>query len=55
MGFISSLASAAIKTALTPIAIAKDAVNVAIGAEVNSTKELLESASKDIDEATKDF
>ena len=41
MGFLTNVLSATIKTALTPIAVAKDVVNIATGEEVDSTKSLL--------------
>ena len=47
MGFITSLASAVVKTALAPVAIVKDVVNVAVGNEAEDTKKLLQSAAKD--------
>jgi hypothetical protein len=49
MGLFSSIVSATIKTALTPIAVVKDAVNVAMGEEADTTKDLLKSAGKDVD------
>jgi hypothetical protein len=55
MGFFSKLISATVKTALTPIAIVKDAANVVTGDEPDTTKELLESASDDLKEATDDL
>lgn len=55
MGFLSNMFSAAVKTALTPIAVAKDVVNVVTGEEADTTKELLESASDDVEEATEDL
>lgn len=51
MGFFSSIVSATVKTVLTPVAIAKDVINVAIGEEADATKELLESAREDIEDA----
>lgn len=47
MGFFSNIISATVKVALTPVAIVKDVVNVAIGEEADSTKELLKSAGDD--------
>lgn len=47
MGLFSSAFSAVIKTALTPLAIAKDAVNVVTGEDADATKDLLKSAGKD--------
>ncbi len=55
MGFLSGMFSAVIKTALTPIAIVKDAVNVVTGEEADTTKSLLESAANDVGEATEDL
>lgn len=55
MGFFSNIISAAVKTTLTPLAIVKDAVNVVTGEEVDATKELLESAKDDVQEATDDL
>lgn len=52
MGFLSKFIGATVKTVLTPVAVAKDAVNVAVGIEPNETKELVESAIKDVKEAT---
>jgi len=52
MGFFTELISATVKTAITPVAIVKDVVNVIKGEEPEATKELLKSASKDLDNAT---
>lgn len=52
MGFLSKLVGATVKTVLTPVAIAKDAVDVAVGIEPTATKELVESAIKDVKNAT---
>lgn len=52
MGFLSGMFSAVVKTALTPVAIVKDVVNVAIGEEAEDTKKLLESAGDDVKKAT---
>ena len=51
MGFFSDILSATVKTVLTPIAIVKDAVDIAIGEEPNNTKSLLQSAGKDLSDA----
>ena len=51
MGFFDNIVSATIKTALTPIAVAKDVVNVVTGEEVDATKSLIESAIRDIEDA----
>jgi hypothetical protein len=55
MGFLSNIISATVKTALTPIAIAKDAVSVVTGEEPESTKELLEQAADDVSEGFDDL
>lgn len=55
MGFFSSLISATVKTVLTPVAVAKDVVNVVIGEEPDTTKELLESAADDAKDAIDDI
>ena len=55
MGFLTNILSATIKTALTPIAVAKDVVNIATGEEVNSTKSLLESAKDAAEEGFEDI
>ena len=51
MGFFGSLISATVKTALTPLVVVKDAVNVITGEEPDATKKLLKSAKKDIEES----
>lgn len=51
MGFLTNLVSATVKTALTPIAIAKDAIDVATGEDAENTKKLLKSAAKDAERA----
>ena len=56
MGFFGSITSAIVKTALTPIAVVKDVINVATGDEVNATKKHVESTMEDfgdvVDELT---
>ena len=51
-----SLISSVVKTALTPVAVIKDAVDIVKGEEPNNTKDLLDSAAEDlkdaVDEAT---
>jgi hypothetical protein len=49
--FVTDLASATVKVALTPIAVAKDVVNVVTGEEADSTKDLLKSAGDDLESA----
>lgn len=55
MGFLSGMFSAVVKTALTPVAIVKDAVNVVTGEESDATKSLLESAAEDVSDAVDDL
>lgn len=55
MGLFSNLFSAVVKTALTPVAVVKDAVNVAIGEEADETKKLIESAGDDVKDAADDL
>jgi len=55
MGFLTKLLSATVKTALTPIAVVKDAVNIATGEDVDATKDLLSSAVSDIAEGLDDL
>jgi hypothetical protein len=54
MGFFSNIVSAAVKTAITPVAVVKDVVNVVTGEEPEETKKLLQSAGEDVEEAIKD-
>ena len=49
--FVTDITSAVVKVALTPIAVAKDAVNVVTGEEADATKELLKSAGDDLESA----
>lgn len=55
MSFLGKAFSAIVKTALNPIAVVKDAYNVATGEESNATKDLLESAGDDVKDATDDL
>jgi len=55
MGFFSNIVSATIKTVLTPIAVAKDVLNVVVGEEPEATKDLLDSAKDDAEEAMEDL
>ncbi len=52
MGFFSDIIGATVKTVLTPVAVVKDAVNVVVGDEADTTKDLLRSAKKDVESAT---
>jgi len=55
MGFFSNIISATVKTVLTPVAVVKDVVDVAIGEEPDNTKKLLESAQDDAKDAVDDL
>lgn len=55
MSLFGNAFSSLIKVALTPIAIAKDVVNVVKGEEATATKDLIESAGDDVKEATDDL
>jgi hypothetical protein len=55
MGFLSNIISATVKTALTPVAVVKDVVNVATGEEADATKNLVKSAGDDTAEAIADL
>jgi hypothetical protein len=49
--FVGDVVSASVKVALTPVAVVKDAVNIATGEEPDATKSLLESAGEDLEDA----
>jgi len=55
MGFFDNILGAAVKTALTPLAVVKDAVNVVTGEEPDATKKLVKSALDDLEEAVDDI
>ena len=55
MGFLTNLVSATVKTALTPVAVIKDAVDVVRGEEPETTKSLLSSAAEDVTDAADDL
>lgn len=55
MGFLTDIISATVKTALTPVAIVKDVVNVVTGEKPEATKDLLTSAAEDLEEAGEDL
>lgn len=50
-GFIGDVASAGIKTVLTPVAVIKDVVSVGIGDEPTATKKLIESIGESLEAA----
>lgn len=49
--FVSDITSAAVKVALTPVAVVKDVANIAMDEEVDATSNLLDSAGEDLDNA----
>ncbi len=51
MGFFSSITSAIVKVVLTPVAIVTDVVEIVKGEEPDTTKNLLQSAGDDLDDA----
>ena len=51
MGFFSSIISSAVKVALTPVAVVKDAASIVVGSEPEATKELIDSALNDVEDA----
>lgn len=55
MGFFSNIVGATVKVALTPIAVAKDVVNVISGDQADSTKDLIKSAGDDVEKATEEL
>ncbi len=55
MGFLTNLVSATVKTALTPVAVVKDVVNVIRDEEADSTKNLLNSVGGDLNNAADDL
>lgn len=55
MSFFGNVFSAVVKTALTPIAVVKDVVNVATGQDVDATKKLLEEAGNDAKNSVDDL
>jgi len=48
---LGSVASATVKTALTPVAVVKDVYNIAVDNEVDATQNLLGSAVEDLEDA----
>jgi len=50
MGFFGSLIGVVVKTALTPVAIVKDVVNIATDEESNSTSNHIDSITNDIED-----
>ena len=51
MGFFSDIFSATVKVVLTPVAVVTDIVAIVKGDEPDNTKDLLESAGEDFDDA----
>lgn len=50
-GFVGDIVGAAVKTVVIPIAVAKDAVNVITGEDVDATKKIVESVGEDLSDA----
>ena len=48
---LGNIASATVKTAVTPVAIIADAVDVAVGSEPTHTKKLVKSIGKDLEDS----
>lgn len=55
MGFLSKLVQAAVSTALTPIPVVKDIVDVALGETPKNTEKHLENISEEIEESFEDL
>jgi len=55
MGFLSEMFSAVVKTAITPVAIVKDIVNVVTDQDADATKKLIESAGDDVKKGVDDL
>lgn len=55
MGFLTKIASATIKTVLTPVAIVADVVTIMSDSESSVTEDLLTSALKDVKESVNDL
>lgn len=55
MGFLSGMFNAVVKTALTPVAIVKDVVNIVTDEEVSATESLINSAVKDVTKSIDDL
>lgn len=55
MSFLGNIVSAAVKTALTPIAVVKDAVSVVTGDDADAAKKLLNEAAEDASNAADDL
>ena len=51
MGFLGKLVSATVKTALSPVAMVKDAVDVTMGKEATNTSSLFESVGDDLEDS----
>lgn len=55
MGFFSKFFTAAVKIAITPVAVAADVVKVATGDKPDTTEALLKSAGEDLEDAGDDL
>ena len=49
-GFLGEITTAAVKAAITPLAVVKDVVDVATGNEAENTTKLIESIGDNIEE-----
>lgn len=55
MGFFGKMIGAAVKVAVTPVAVVKDVVDVAQGDTPNNTSNLIDSAIDDVADAFNDL
>ncbi|MGH1438267.1 MAG: hypothetical protein ACRBG0_27790 [Lewinella sp.] len=55
MGFFSNVVSGTVKLAITPVAAARDVVNVAQGKEADAVKSTIQSSMDDFGEAMEDM
>lgn len=55
MGFFDNIISATVNTVLTPLAVAKDAVNVVTGQESDATKKHVEKITYDVEKSFDEF
>lgn len=55
MSFFGNMLSSVTKTALTPLAVTKDAFEVLTGGDCENTKSLIESAIDDFEEGLDDL
>jgi hypothetical protein len=53
--FLGDVASAGVKTVLTPVAVVKDTVSVVIGQEPTATEKLIKSIGESLEKAEDEF